>query len=197
MVEPSAFGAEVSPFESGVLSQGGQMEEWRELNYNGEFFPNYEISSLGRLRNSKTKKVIKLNITGEGYLGYCASLGHRKLHKMLKIHRAVACTFLTNKDFTLQVNHIDGNKTNNRADNLEWVTGSSNVKHAYVNGLMKPCCGINNPHSKLSEKDAVWIKRNAREYGIRKTARKFGVSHTVILGILNNERWKHIVVSSN
>lgn len=176
---------------------GGNMEQWKTLMYNGSKYPSYEVSNLGQIRNAKTKKVVKQNKIPGGYLGYCASLGARGKHKLFRIHRAVASTFIPNDNFELEVNHIDGDKTNNQVENLEWVTGSENVRHAYTNGLTKPCRGINHPCSKLSEQDVLWIKQNAREYGIRKTARKFGVSHTVVLGILNNERWKHIVVSSN
>ena len=53
------------------------------------------------------------------------------------VHRIVAETFLCNKNKLLEVNHIDGNKKNNSVTNLEWVTRSQNIKHAYITGLNK------------------------------------------------------------
>ena len=58
--------------------------------------------------------------------------GHKR---MMQAHRVVAETFIPNPDNKPQVNHINGVKTDNRADNLEWVTNSENVTHAWASGL--------------------------------------------------------------
>lgn len=57
--------------------------------------------------------------------------------KVFLLHRAIACTFCENPNGYKEVNHKDGNKKNNCASNLEWVTRSMNVKHAWDNGLIK------------------------------------------------------------
>lgn len=111
-------------------------EEWRGLCYNGEDYSDlYEVSNLGNLRNAKTRKLIKTNLVGCGYLSYCASLGHRGKRKQIRIHRAVAENFIPNPNNYPAVNHIDGNKQNNRLDNLEWCTYKHNAEHAHKAGL--------------------------------------------------------------
>lgn len=165
-------------------------EEWRILVYDGAVYPQYEVSSLGRLRNRKGK-VLKQAVNRNGYLGYCASLGHRGKNKGFRIHRAVACTFIPNPGHKTQVNHIDGDKQNNRVDNLEWVTAAENARHAWVMGLATSLQGEDSPHHKLDKKEVQWIRKNAREYGVRKTGERFGVSHSVISDILNGKSWKN------
>jgi len=70
--------------------------------------------------------------------GYFMLVLTRKYNRKLKyIHRLVAETFIPNLNNLLEVNHIDGNKQNNRVDNLEWCTRLENIKHIYKTGLKK------------------------------------------------------------
>ena len=71
-----------------------------------------------------------------GYLSVCLVKDKKKYFK--SIHRLVAEAFIDNPENKPAVNHIDGNKENNNISNLEWVTFSENIKHAYVNNLIKP-----------------------------------------------------------
>ena len=162
---------------------------WKTVNYNGTLYPNYEVNELGEFRNSKTQKVVKQNVLPTGYHSYCASLGQRGKNKCFRIHRAVACTFIPTDDYSLEVNHKNGIKTDNRVKNLEWVTGSENIRHAVKTGLINFRRGVEHKDAKLDWEKVKWIRENAREYGIRKTARKFGVSHTTLLSVLNSETW--------
>lgn len=95
-----------------------------------------EFSNLGRVksyyRHSDGKILINRVKDNTGY---------ERLYingKRYRIHRFVAELFVPNPEHKLEVNHKDGNKLNNRADNLEWTTRSENQKHAYKIGLQKP-----------------------------------------------------------
>ena len=80
--------------------------------------------------------------------------------KILLAHRIVAKTYLPNPENKPQVNHIDGNKLNNRLNNLEWCTDSDNKKHAYKTGLMTP----GNQYSKRIKQDLPRYKLKSTNF---------------------------------
>lgn len=90
---------------------------------------NYSISNFGRVRNDKKAQLMNLHKINSGYL--IVIIKSPKL-----VHRLVAKAFLEIPQVleTLEVNHIDCNKTNNHVSNLEWVTSSENKQHAISNG---------------------------------------------------------------
>lgn len=109
-------------------------ESWRDVpGYEGF----YEVSNLGRVRNSRTRHVLKNTATQYrgGSYRYSVSLCKRGKQSTKKVHRLVAMAFIPNEGGKREVNHIDGNPLNNYAENLEWCTGSENMEHAYKNGL--------------------------------------------------------------
>ena len=105
---------------------------WKSIIINNEE-TNYECSSEGLIRNKKTKKVLKGNIKKNGYIEY--ELYTANTHVYMLGHRLIARTFLDNPQGYKQINHKDGNKTNNSVDNLEWCDSSYNNTHAYLLGL--------------------------------------------------------------
>ena len=117
------------------------MEEiWKDVkNYGGL----YQVSNLGRIKslprntNNKYKNgVIKQNvIRGKSY--YYVNL-YNKGTKLFTVHKLVAETFIPNPNNLPCINHIDGNKLNNRVDNLEWCSYSGNEIHAYKHNLKTP-----------------------------------------------------------
>jgi len=101
------------------------MEVWKLI----KSAPNYEISNKGSVRNNKTGKVLKITTNNNGYQLVCLSYKNKK--QTAYIHRLVAEAFVaTNLDMrTSVVNHIDGNKSNNTIENLEWATYAENAYH--------------------------------------------------------------------
>ena len=107
-----------------------------------EFYPipnfkNYLINIQGDIFSLRRKKVLKARKGKFGYLyiGITNDDGHRKF---IKIHRAVALTFIPQIEGKPFINHKDGNKLNNNVSNLEWCTAKENVAHAIATGLAKP-----------------------------------------------------------
>ena len=110
------------------------IEEWRDIEgYEGL----YQVSSLGNVRSQRRKTTkggllkIAKNPCGYSFVNLCKN-GKASLKR---IHRLVAEAFVPNPNGYSDVNHIDGNKENNKASNLEWVTRSANINHAYKTGL--------------------------------------------------------------
>jgi len=110
------------------------MEEvWKDIpNYEGM----YQVSNLGNIKNVKKGKIKIPNKNKNGYL--YIDLWKDNKNKKMTIHRAVAMAFLSNDNDYTDINHKDGNKTNNIVDNLEWCNRSHNLKEAYRLGLRKP-----------------------------------------------------------
>lgn len=99
------------------------MEEWRPI------FNNYEVSNTGRVRSTKFpwREDKAQHFDKDGYL-QCALYWNQQ-QKTLKIHQLVALAFLGERPDGLVIDHIDRNKTNNRADNLRYVTQKENVRN--------------------------------------------------------------------
>lgn len=120
-----------------------EQEIWKDIKgYEGL----YQVSNLGRIKslyfiNNRYKskhhreKIMKQQINKHGYKTVRLSLN--KKEKSYMVHRLVAEAFILNTKNKLEVNHIDGNKQNNRVDNLELCTRSENQLHAYQKGLQK------------------------------------------------------------
>lgn len=110
---------------------------WKRMIYHGKDLGDYYlVSNTGEIKGVKTGKIRKKNINREGYYFVCVSLGSRDIKPCIKIHRAVAETFLDNTNDLPVINHKDGNKLNNHVDNLEFCTQQHNVQHAIENNLI-------------------------------------------------------------
>lgn len=164
-------------------------EIWRSIKN----FPPYEISSNGHVRSWK----------GEGYLTLkpcVAQCGYRRvvLYKDKKgytkrIHRLVLEAFIGLCPNGYQANHKDGNKMHDVIENLEWVTPSSNICHAYRIGLIPQRAGKLNPNAKLNEQNVWLIKRLLwLKLPAKKIAIIFEVKLTTIYDINAEKRWSHV-----
>jgi hypothetical protein len=101
------------------------MEEeiWKVIND----FPNYEVSSLGQVRNIVTGLILKPEFNSSGY--YRCTLCNNLKKQTITIHKLVALCFIPNLNNKPTVNHKDRNKINNNVNNLEWATYSEQNKH--------------------------------------------------------------------
>lgn len=98
---------------------------------------NFRDYGNGKVQVVKSKeKILKNTISKCGYTQ--ARLSKNNKHGLKAVHRLVAKAFIPNPENKPQVNHIDGNKQNNRVDNLEWCNNSENQLHAWKLGLQTP-----------------------------------------------------------
>ena len=106
-------------------------EKWKIM----EEFPKYLISNKGRIKTLNTLEDKKVFVKEDGYISTVLTKNGKQYYKYL--HRLTAEAFIKNKHNKPQVNHINGIKGDNRADNLEWVTPAENIRHAMETGLIK------------------------------------------------------------
>ena len=106
-------------------------EKWHVIKN----YPNYLISSFGRIINVINMKIKELKTHKNGYVN--CTIKNAKGKKKFRVHRLVADAFLSKKDNYNIVNHLDGIKNNNKVENLEWTNTSGNIQHAYNTGLIK------------------------------------------------------------
>lgn len=175
------------------------METWKEVeDYEGL----YEVSASGIVRSLERK--VKhwrgglLTVKSKTIQPYKSKCGYIivGLHKKgvctrFLVHRLVSQAFIPNPEKKPQVNHINGIKTDNRAENLEWNTRSENINHADKNNL-RNLKGSNNGGSKLSELQVLEIRKIGTSKSVKEIGALYNVGANCITRILNKKRWAHI-----
>lgn len=156
----------------------------------------YQVSSLGRVRRIKIcqgarpRYILTNHLKKIGY--YQVDLWRNNSGHDVYIHRLVAMAFLGLPQKGQIVNHKNGNKLDNRLENLEWVTQSENELHRFhVLGLG---LGEKNSNAKLKNADIPIIRQLIKEATLSLTeiGRKFGVSEMAIWSIKTGRCWSHI-----
>lgn len=165
-------------------------EEWRQ-----SLAPNYEVSSEGRVRRSSpgrktfSGRVMKPQKQVCGYLSVRPTINGKNV--ILYVHDLVAAAFIGQKPLGARVNHMDTDKHNNRAGNLEYTTHAGNMKHAAESGVMVR--GEGHPASKLTEAKVRELRAD-RTGGMSfsRLAKKHGVCIATAFGIVNRTNWSHV-----
>ena len=143
---------------------------------------DYDITYDGKVINKHNRHILKGQPNSKGYLRVCIG------KKFYFIHRLVAEKYVPNPDNKEQVNHKDGNKLNNTADNLEWVNNQENRNHAVKDFLHLQ--GEDCPYAKLNWEAVDYIRANPDRLTQKELGDMFGVARTTISGIVNYRTWK-------
>jgi len=151
--------------------------------YKRNTLEDYEITPKGEIINKATGHVLKGQKNSKGYLRVCIG------KKFYFVHRLVAEKYVKNPSGKEQVNHIDGNKLNNSADNLEWVTNKENREHAVKEGLH--LTGEKCPWHKLKKEDIVYILSHP-ECTSTELSKLFSVNPRTIRDVRNHKTWKQL-----
>ena len=180
-------------------------EIWKDIpGFEGE----YQASNLGRIRGLDREvsyslkgttvkrlqkgKILTPHKNRDGY--FYVSLDSRTLKAL---HYFIGITFLGPKPDGFEINHKDGNKSNNAVSNLEWVTPQQNVIHAFEHKLRHS--GSKHGTSKLTEsqvgeiKEALANKEKFKRPYYTEIAVKYGVDRTTIANIANNKNWAEVI----
>lgn len=150
------------------------------IDIDGIYNNRYVAFNDGTIYDNTNKRWVMVSFRPDGYLS--VSLAGPEGIKRYLAHRIIAKVFMPNKyDYKLQVNHIDGDKTNNYLYNLEWVTGSENMQHATSTGLFNPN-GEGNGNSKYSDAQTEEVCRLLTEGKLTNTqiAEVTGVSAATV-----------------
>ena len=151
-------------------------------------YPDYAISRDGEVLNLKFNKKLKTFISPKGYVVCNIYIGNKRT-KHYRIHRLIAEAFINNFNNYPQVNHINGIKSDNRIENLEWCNSSQNLKHAFINKL-KSHVGEKNTKSKLKEYQVLEIRNSVLSY--KELSILYNISLSTICSIIKRRLWKHI-----
>lgn len=184
------------------------METWKDIV---RWEDLYQVSNCGNVKSKdrivernqqkyvRKGKLLKLSKNSLGYLVVGLTRNSKTLN--VKVHRLVGEAFINkvkNKNF---INHIDGNKTNNKVSNLEWCNASENSKHAFNLGL-STSMKINrfvgkeeeNSNSLLTKQQVIEIRNKyiPFKYSAKKLAKEYNVSQSCIEHILRKRSWKNV-----
>ncbi|MRF37154.1 hypothetical protein GIJ44_20925 [Staphylococcus sp. KY49P] len=162
----------------------------------------YSISITGRVKRLARNRIIATSVsrplkekeikTFEGKLGYIhVNLWKNGQMKQHRIHRLIMLTFTKKPQDKNVINHIDGDKSNNSLDNLEWCTNRENTIHAYKTGLAKGKKGIENSQGRLTSEEVISMRNlyATGEYTQKEIGEIFGISRRHAGDIVNGKKW--------
>lgn len=162
----------------------------KETWYPVKDFNEYQVSNWGRVKSLRfnKEKILKQGKHPRGYLQVCLK------GKVLLVHILIAEAFLVKPNYKVEVNHKDGDKTNNYVSNLEWSTHSENNLHAFKTGLKNSIHSENNYNAKLTNTQVLEIraKYKWRIITCKMIAEEYSVSQSLIHSIIKRNHWNYI-----
>lgn len=176
-------------------------EVWKPVQgYEGR----YEVSSSGKVKTVGrfinaprgrqrwiNEAELSTHITSRGYVQTMFKVGQKNFPQL--VHRLVATAFIENPESLPQVNHMDGNKLNNHASNLEWCTSKENCAHARRERLYEPARGQNAGGAKLTNEQVLEIRKRLSSGETHESiSLDYPVNRTVITRIASGARWNGI-----
>lgn len=157
-----------------------------------KWIPGYEgiyaAADTGDIFSVRRNRILVPLKVSTGYYAVHLALGG--ITKTARIAKIIASLFSPNPHNYPQINHIDGNKANNSAANLEWCTQSQNMQHAYATGLM---ASERTGGAKLSNKEVLEIRALKGKMFYGDIAKKYGVCFDNVSKIMRNVLWKRLV----
>ena len=156
---------------------------------------DYEVSNLGRVRRigrgqgATVGRVLCAHLPPEGYPKTALRRGAKR--RMHWVHRLVAEAFLGPSRGRI-VNHKNFDKSDNRVQNLEWVTHRENVLHAFAADRRDDAVGMRSGAAKLDDDAVRFIRRAYPRLNGVELAQRFGVNSTTIYQVLRGRTWKHV-----
>ena len=162
---------------------------WKTLIYDQIPYKNFLINKKGQIKNQKTNHIYKPYKTKTGYLLVTLPMGQRGKVKSIRLHKAIAETFIPNPNNYPIVHHKNENKSDINITNLEWTTSQGNT-HYHLKIQKTPF--FNN--RKLTKQNVEFIRKNKNNIPIKKLAKQFDVSTTTIRNVIyqkfyNNGLW--------
>lgn len=159
-------------------------ERWKNIPGYEDF---YRASTLGRIKSARWNVVMQPAFTKRtGY--YHISLSVNGIVKTHLIHRLVCMTFHPNPENKPWVNHIDGNKLNNAANNVEWNFPKEDAKNRQDRGVVAR--GEKHGRAKVTKKQVTEIRKLKGKFSYRIIGEKFNISRYSVYLIFKNVNWK-------
>lgn len=178
------------------------MEQWKDIDgYEGI----YAVSNLGRVksldrivvyidgRQHTYKEKILVQAISKVNGAYYVHLYKNQSRKNMIVHRLVAKAFILNPENKAEVNHIDGNRSNNTVENLEWSTKIENMHHAFRTGLINNT-GTNHGVNVYSDEKILHVKELLQEGKLtqKQIAEVTGVKKGTVEQVAQGKTWKHL-----